>query len=70
MNDSGRTLNGETDFTLDSIDIIGSGIGIDGDFGSALQFIGKDTNNNLSYVNNPIENAAGNHLVFDSTNKK
>ena len=66
----GRTLNGETDFTLDSIDIIGTGIGIDGDFGDALQFIGKDTNNNLSYVNNPIENAAGNHLVYDSTNKK
>mgnify|MGYP003674791650 CR=1 FL=1 len=70
MNDAGRTLNGETDFVLDSIDIVGSGIGVDGDFGDALQFIGKDSNNNLSYVNNPIENAAGNHLVYDSANKK
>jgi len=66
----GRTLNGETDFVLDSIDITGTGIGVNGDFGDALQFIGKDSNNNLSYVNNPIENAAGNHLVYDVTNKK
>jgi len=65
-----RTLSGEDEVTLDSVDLIGNGIAVQGDYGTSSTFLGKDSTNQLAYVENPVKNSAGVHLTYDTATEK